>query len=168
MAMSHFLFITGALRERSSKESAERQLSAGLWGLCTPLIRDNLERFLTPDSHGLVYILKEGICAEFRIRSRVLPFASLDDLMKDELRAEARYGFIQIDVLRRYDSSAGESQALLQSVLNVPDQTELTRRFNLGMHRLTEEEFQGVLDGLKAEADVPHASDQKTRPVISR
>jgi hypothetical protein len=166
--MSHFLFIAGALRERSSKESAERQLSAGLWGLCTALIRDNLEKFLTPASHGLVYILKEGICAEFRILSGVHPFASLDDLMKDEFRAEARYGFIQVDVLRRYDSSAGESQTLLQSVLNVTDQTELTRRFNLGMHRLTEGEFHAVLGGLKAEADVPRASDQKARPVISR
>jgi len=156
--MSHFLFIAGALRERSSKESAERQLSAGLWGLCTPLIRDNLERFLTPESRGLVYILKEGICAEFRILSRVQPFASLDDLMKDELRAEARYGFIRVDVLRRYDSSAGESQTLLQSVLNVPDQTELTRRFNLGMHRLTEEEFQAVRAGLKVETDVSRSS----------
>lgn len=168
--MSHFLFIAGALRERSSKESAERQLSAGLWGLCTPLIRDNLERFLTPESHGLVYILKQGICAEFRILSRAQPFALLDDFMKDELRAEARYGFVQIEVLRRYDSSAGESQTLLQTVLNVPDQAELTRRFNLGMHRLTEEEFQAVLDGLKSEPGVPRPStpDQRARPVISR
>ena len=168
MVMSHFLFIAGALRERSSKESAERQLSAGLWGLCTPLIRDNLEKFLTPESHGLVYILKEGIRAEFGILTGVQPFASLDDLMKDEFRAEARYGFIQVDVSRRYDSSAGASQTLLQSVLNVPDQAELTRRFNLGMHRLTEEEFQAVLKGLKAETDVPRASDQRARPVISR
>jgi hypothetical protein len=156
--MSHFLFIAGALRERSSKESAERQLSAGLWGLCTGLIRDNLERFLAPRSHGLVYVLKEGICAEFRIVSSVLPFASLDELMKDEFRAEARFGFIQIEVLRRYGSSAGKSQTLLQSVLNVPDQTELTRRFNLGMHRLTEEEYEAVLRGLLVETDAPRAS----------
>jgi hypothetical protein len=156
--MSHFLFIAGALRERTSKESAERQLSAGLWGLCTALIRDNLDRFLTTRSHGLVYVLKEGICAEFRIVSSVQPFASLDDLMKDEFRAETRYGFIQIEVLRRYDSSAGQSQTLLQSVLNVPDLAELTRRFNLGMHRLTEEEYQAVLEGLKAETDAARPS----------
>jgi hypothetical protein len=156
--MSHFLFIAGALRERSSKESAERQLSAGLWGLCTGLIRDNLERFIAPRSHGLVYVLKEGICAEFRIVSSVLPFASLDELMKDEFRAEARFGFIQIEVLRRYGSSAGKSQTLLQSVLNVPDQTELTRRFNLGMHRLTEEEYEAVLRGLLVETDAPRGS----------
>ena len=151
--MSHFLFIAGALRERSSKDSAERQLSAGLWGLCTALIRENLERFLAPQSHGLVYVLKEGICAEFRIRTSVQPFASLDDLMKDEFRAEARYGFVQVEVLRRYNSSAAESQSLLQSVLNVPDQAELTRRFNLGMHRLTEEEYHALVDGLKMETD---------------
>jgi len=149
--MSHFLFIAGALRERSSKESAERQLSAGLWGLCTALIRDNLHKFLTAQSHGLVYVLKEGICAEFRIVSPVRPFAALDDLMKDEFRAEARYGFIEIELLRRFESSAGDSQALLQAVLNVPDQAELTRRFNLGMHRLTDEEYAAVVGGLKAE-----------------
>ena len=63
--MSHFLFIAGALRERTSQESAELQLGAGIWGLCTALIRDNLQKFLTPESHGLVYVLKEGIRAEF-------------------------------------------------------------------------------------------------------
>ena len=78
--------------------------------------------------------------------------------MKDEFSAEAPHGFIQIEVLRRYGSSAAHSQTLLQSVLNVPDQTELTRRVNLGMHRLTEEEYQAVLGGLKAETIVPRAS----------
>lgn len=151
--MSHFLFIAGALRERTSSESAEHQLSAGLWGLCTALIRDNLERFLTPQSHGLVYVLKTGICADFRIVSSIQPYAALDDLMKDELKTEARYGFVRIEVLRRYESSAGESQSILQSVLNVPEQAELTRRFNLGMHRLTEEEYQAVLDELQSRAD---------------
>ena len=112
--MSHFLFIAGALRERSSKESAEHQLSAGVWGLCTALIRENLEKFLTPQSHGLVYVLKSGICANFRIASGIQSYAALDDLMKDELRTEARYGFIRIEVLGRYDSSAGQSQNLLQ------------------------------------------------------
>lgn len=156
--MSHFLFIAGALRERSSKESAECQLSAGLWGLCTELIRDNLAKFLTPQSHGLVYVLKTGICASFRIVSSIQPFTALDDLMKDELRTEARFGFIRIEIIRRYGSSAGQSQGLLQSVLRVPDQTELTRRFNLGMHRLTEEEYQAVLDGLKAQMSSAAAS----------
>ena len=148
--MSQFLFIAGALRERSSKESAEHQLSAGVWGLCTALIRENLEKFLTPQSHGLVYVLKSGICANFRIASGIQSYAALDDLMKDELRTEARYGFIRIEVLGRYDSSAGQSQNLLQSVLNLPDQAELTRRLTLGMHRLTEEEYQALLGGLKS------------------
>ncbi len=148
--MSHFLFIAGALRERSSMESAERQLSAGIWGLCTALIRDNLEKFLTSRSHGLVYVLKSGICADFRIISGIQPYAALDDLIKDELRTEARYGFVRIEVVTRYNSSAGQSHALMQSVLNVPDQAELTRRLTLGMHRLTEEEYQALLSGLSS------------------
>ena len=151
--MSHFLFIAGALRERSSKDSAERQLSAGLWGLCTELIRDNLQKFLTPTSRGLVYVLKEGICAEFVIVPPLQPYSSLDDLMKDELRTEARYGFVRIGGVRRYDSSVGQSQQLLHTVLNVADQAELTRRLSLGMHRLTEEEYQAILRGLGAARD---------------
>jgi hypothetical protein len=101
----------------------------------------------------LVYVLKTGICADFRIVSSIQPYAALDDLMKDELKTEARYGFVRIEVLRRYESSAGESQSILQSVLNVPEQAELTRRFNLGMHRLTEEEYQAVLDELQSRVD---------------
>ena len=73
--MSHFLFIAGALRERSSPESAELQLGAGIWGLCTALIRDNLQKFLTPESHGLVYVLKEGISSRVcdRLAGSALP-----------------------------------------------------------------------------------------------
>ncbi|MGE3816587.1 MAG: hypothetical protein AB7G68_15500 [Nitrospiraceae bacterium] len=156
--MSHFLFVAGALRERSSMESAEHQLSAGVWGLCTGLIRDNLEKFLTPQSHGLVYVLKTGICADFRIVSGVQPYAALDDLLKDELRTEARYGFVRLEVLSRYASSAGQSQALMQSVLNVPDQAELTRRLTLGMHRLTEEEYRALLSGLSPVTEQPMLS----------
>ena len=156
--MSHFLFVAGALRERSSMESAEHQLSAGVWGLCTGLIRDNLEKFLAPQSHGLVYVLKTGICADFRIVSGVQPYAALDDLLKDELRTEARYGFVRLEVLSRYASSAGQSQALMQSVLNVPDQAELTRRLTLGMHRLTEEEYRALLSGLSPVTEQPMLS----------
>lgn len=150
--MSHFLFIAGALRERSSQESASLQLSAGLWGLSTALIRDNLEKFLTPRSHGLAYVLKEGICADFAIVPPVRPYAQLDELIKDELKTEARFGFVHIDLVRRYGSSVEKSYRLLQSVLNVPDQGELNRRLNLGMHRLTEEEYQALLQGLASSA----------------
>ena len=60
--MSHF-FIAGAFARTNFPESAELQLARGIWGLCTSLIRDNLQKFLTPESHGLVYVLKEGIRA---------------------------------------------------------------------------------------------------------
>ena len=56
----------------------------------------------------------------------------------------------RIEVVTRYNSSAGQSHALMQSVLNVPDQAELTRRLTLGMHRLTEEEYQALLSGLSS------------------
>jgi hypothetical protein len=146
--MSHFLFIAGALRERSSQESAELQLGAGIWGLCTALIRDNLQKFLTPESHGLVYILKEGICAEFAITSPVLQMQALDDFLRDEVRTEARYGFVRVTPVGRWQGNAAESQGLLQQVLHIEESTELTRRLNLGMHRLTNEEYQVILEGL--------------------
>ena len=107
--MSHFLFIAGALRERTSQESAELQLGAGIWGLCTALIRDNLQKFLAQDSHGLVYVLKEGIRAEFTITSPVQPFQALDELLKDEVRTEARYGFVRVTPLRRWQKNASRS-----------------------------------------------------------
>ncbi len=146
--MSHFLFIAAALRERSSQESAELQLGAGIWGLCTALIRDNLEKFLTLESHGLVYILKEGICAEFVITSRVLPVQALDDFLKDEVRTEARYGFVRVTPVRRWQGNAPDCQALLQRVLAIEQPTELTRRLSLGMHRLADAEYQAILTGL--------------------
>lgn len=146
--MSHFLFIAGALRERSSLDSAELQLGAGIWGLCTALIRDNLQKFLTPDSHGLVYVLKEGIRAEFAIMSPVQPFQALDDLLKDEVRTEARYGFVRVTPVRRWQAHAPECQALLQQVLAIEEQSELSRRLSLGMHRLTDVEYRAIVDGL--------------------
>ena len=91
--MSHFLFIAAALRERTSEESAELQLSHGLWGLCTALIRSNLQTYLAPESCGLVYVLKAGLCTEFTIVPPPLDFAKLDDFLKDDLRTEARFGF---------------------------------------------------------------------------
>ncbi|WHZ22426.1 MAG: hypothetical protein OJF47_001538 [Nitrospira sp.] len=148
--MSHFLFIAGALRERSSQDSAELQLGAGIWGLCTALIRDNLETFVTPQSHGLVYVLKGGICAEFAIVSPVQPFQALDDFLKDELRTEARYGFVRVAPVRRWQGHVQDCQTLLQRVLGIEEQTELTRRLSLGMHRLTDEEYQAILEGLGA------------------
>lgn len=139
--MSHFLFTAAAWRERTSEESAELQLSHRLWGLCTSLIRTNLQTYLTPQSRGLVYVLKIGLCAEFTIVSPPQDFSFLDEFLKDELRSEARYGFVRIDTIRRWAWSSHGSQMLLLRVLNIPDQAELTRRLALGMHRLTQEEY---------------------------
>ncbi len=94
--MSHFLFVAGALRERTSEESAELQLGHSLWGLCTGLIRTNLQTYLDEQSRGLVYVLKVGLCAEFQILSPVLDFPALDAFISDELRTEARFGFVRI------------------------------------------------------------------------
>lgn len=149
--MSHFLFIAGALRERTSLQSAELQLGAGIWGLCTSLIRDNLQKFVTPDSHGLVYVLKEGIRAEFAIVSPVQPFQALDDLLKDELRTEARYGFVRVAPVRRWDGNAPDCQILLQRVLGIEEQSELSRRLSLGMHRLSNDEHRAIVKGLGVE-----------------
>ncbi len=142
--MSHFLFTAGALRERTSEESAELQLSHGLWGLCTSLIRTNLQNYLDPQSRGLVYVLKMGICAEFQIVPPVQEFAALDALLRDELRTEARYGFVRITDVRRCVLASSAAQAVLLDVLQIPDQAELTRRLGLGMHRLTQQEFDGI------------------------
>ena len=146
--MSHFLFIVPALRERTSEESADLQLSHGLWGLCTALIRSNLQTYLTPQSHGLVYVLKVGLCAEFMIVPPVQEFTALDDFLKDELRTEARNGFVRIDGITRWTWSAHASQALLLRVLNIPDQAELNRRLSLGMHRLTPGEYEAIVRGM--------------------
>jgi hypothetical protein len=147
--VSHFLFIAAALRERTSEESAELQLSHGLWGLCTALIRTNLQTYLTPESRGLVYVLKAGLCAEFTIVPPPLDFAKLDEFLKDDLRTEARFGFVRVQGIKRWTWSPQASQTLLQRVLHIPDQAELTRRLALGMHRLTAEEFKAIAEGVR-------------------
>ena len=146
--MNHFLFISAPLRERTSEESAELQLSHRLWGLCTSLIRTNLQSYLGPQSRGFVYVLKIGLCAEFTIVPPPQDFSMLDEFLKDELRTEARYGFVRIDSIRRWTWSPHASQALLLRVLNIPDQAELTRRLALGMHRLTQEEYKAIAKGI--------------------
>ena len=148
--MNHFLFVAGALRERTSEESAELQLGYGLWGLCTELIRKNLGAYLDTESRGLVYVLKAGICAEFQLVPPVLEFSALDAFLGDELRTEARFGFVRIDGVRRLTYSSAASQALLLTVLQITDQAELTRRLRLGMHRLTQTEYDAIIRGLTA------------------
>ncbi|HSQ52808.1 MAG TPA: hypothetical protein VLL94_16285 [Nitrospiraceae bacterium] len=148
--MSHFLFVAGALRERTSEESAELQLENSLWGLCTGLIRTNLQTYLDARSRGLVYVLKAGLCAEFQIVSPVVDFSELDAFLSDELRTEARFGFVRIDGIRRFACSSAASQALLLNVLQIADQAELTRRLKLGMHRLTQAEYDAILRGAAA------------------
>lgn len=147
--MSDFLFIVPALRERTSEASAEIQLSQGLWGLCTALIRSNLQTYVTPESRGLVYVLKIGLCAEFKLLPPVQDFSALDEFRKDELRTEARHGFVRIDGVKRWTWSAHASQALLLRVLKIQDQAELTRRFALGMHRLSAEEYEAIVEGIR-------------------
>src|SRR3977135_4528451 len=117
--MSHFLCVAGALRERSSEESAELQLGQGLWGLCTGLIRTNLQTYLDAESRGLVYVLKVGLYAEFQMLSPVLDFSALDSFPRDDLRTEARFGFVRIGGVRRLACSAVASQALLLSGLQI-------------------------------------------------
>ncbi|MCH6558436.1 MAG: hypothetical protein IH803_09510 [Nitrospirae bacterium] len=146
--MSHFLFVASALRERNSRESAELQLAHDLWGLRTSLIRDNLQQYLADESCGLVYVVKEGISAQFKIVSQILPFDALDEFTRDELRAEARYGFVRVRLLQQWQSSPEASLGLLNRVLEVPDRAELSRRLNLGMHRLTEDQHDAILKGL--------------------
>ena len=149
--MSHFLFVAGALRERTSEESAELQLGHGLWGLCTELIRTNLLTYFDAESHGLVYVLKAGLCAEFQIVPPVSEFSELDAFLRDELRTEARFGFVRIDGVRRLVSSSALSQTLLLNVLQIADQAELTRRLKLGMHRLTQAEYDAIIRGTVGE-----------------
>ncbi len=148
--MSHFLFVAGALRERTSEESAELQLGNSLWGLCTGLIRTNLQTYLDARSRGLVYVLKAGLCAEFQIVSPVVDFSELDAFLSDELRTEARFGFVRIDGIRRFACSSAASQALLLNVLQIADQAELTRRLKLGMHRLAQAEYDAIIRGVTA------------------
>ncbi|HEX7093399.1 MAG TPA: hypothetical protein VF205_06975 [Nitrospiraceae bacterium] len=150
--MSHFLFVAGALRERTSEESAELQFGHGLWGLCTGLIRTNLQAYLDAESRGLVYVLKVGLCAEFQILSPMSDFSALDAFLRDELRTEARFGFVRIGGVRRFTYSSAASQALLLNVLQIADQVELTRRLRLGMHRLTQAEYDAIMQGATGEA----------------
>ena len=146
--MSHFLFVSGALRERASLASAELQLAHELWGLRTALIRENLGTYLTDQSCGLVYVLKMGICAGFKIVSEILPPESLDEFVRDELRAETRHGFVRVKPLATWKTTTEGSLAILQRVLDIPDQTELARRLNLGMHRLTQDQYEAILKAL--------------------
>jgi hypothetical protein len=37
---------------------------------------------------------------------------------------------------------------LLQEILRIPDQAELTRRLSLGMHRLTDAEYRSIVERL--------------------
>jgi len=148
--MSHFLFVAGALRERTSEESAELQLGHGLWGLCTGLIRTNLQTYLEAQSRGLVYVLKVGLCAEFQILSPVLDFSALDAFLSDELRTETRFGFVRIGRVRRLACPSAVSQSLLLNVLQIADQAELSRRLTLGMHRLTQAEYDAIMQGATA------------------
>ena len=149
---SHFLFVAGALRERSSRESADLQLQHHLWGLRSALIADNLARYLEAGSCGWVYVLKEGLCARFVISSGVLPFERLDPLVRDELRSEARYGYVTIGEVCRWTSSPEHDLPVLRRVLDVSDQAELARRFNLGMHRLTAEQHDALLAAISGAA----------------
>ena len=95
-------------------------------------------------------MLKAGLCAEFQIMLPVLEFSSLDAFLSDELRTEARFGFVRIGGVRRLACSSAASQALLLSVLQIADQAELTRRLKLGMHRLTQEEYDAIMTGVTA------------------
>jgi hypothetical protein len=93
-------------------------------------------------------VLKIGLCAGFNMIPPVQDFAALDEFLKDELRTEARYGFVRIDDISRWTWSVQASQALLLRVLTIPEQ-ELTRRFALGMHRLTVEEYEAIRTGIR-------------------
>ncbi len=147
--MSHFLFVAGTLRERSSIESAELQLSHGLWGCCTALIRDNLTKLLTPESHALVYVLKAGICADVAITSPVFSLQEMDEFLRDDFKTEARFGFVRVALTKQWTSSTQYTHALLQKILQIPDQAELSRRLSLGMHGLTEQEYRAIVEGLE-------------------
>ena len=141
---AHFLFIAGALRERTSLESAQLQLTHELWGLRTALIRENLTKYLTAGSYGWVYALKVGICAGFKIASGVLPVTELSDFVREDLRAETACGFIRIAEPRTWMSTSDVSLEVLRRVLDVPDQAELSRRLALGMHGLTEAQHDAI------------------------
>src|SRR5262249_54816028 len=102
------------------------------------------------DSRGLVYVLKVGIYAEFQIVPPALEFPSLDAFLWDELRTEAKFGFVRIKGVRRIAYSPAASQALLLNVLQITDQAELARRLRLGMHRLTQAEYDAIMQEVTA------------------
>jgi hypothetical protein len=52
--------------------------------------------------------------------------------------------------VRRLVCSPAASQALLFNALQVADQAELTRRLRLGMHRLTQAEYDEIMKGVTA------------------
>ena len=113
-----------------------------------------------------MYVLKAGLCAEFQIVPPVLDFSALDAFLSDELRTEARFGFVRIDGVRRLACSSAASQALLLSVLQIADQAELTRRLRLGMHRLTQAEYDAIIWSQSAEQDAskwPSARPQRVK-----
>jgi hypothetical protein len=93
-------------------------------------------------------VLKVGLCADFALVPPIKEFSVLDDFLKDELRTEARHGFVRIDAITRWTWSAHASQALLMRVLKIQDQ-ELARRLALGMHRLTDDEYQAIRIGIQ-------------------
>jgi hypothetical protein len=55
---------------------------------------------------------------------------------------------VRIDGIRRWAWSSQASQALLLRVLGIADQAELTRRLTLGMHRLTQTEYDAIAQGI--------------------
>ena len=77
----------------------------------------------------------------------VLEFSALDAFLRDELRTEARFGFVRIDGVRRFTCPPPASQSLLLNVLQISDHAELARRLRLGMHRLTQVEYDGIMQG---------------------
>jgi hypothetical protein len=54
---------------------------------------------------------------------------------------------VRIDGVRRLACSSAASQVLLLNVLQIADQAELTRRLQLGMHRLTQTEYDAIMQG---------------------
>jgi len=97
-------------------------------------------------------VLKVGLCAEFQIASLVLGPSDLDPFLKDELRTETRFGFVRIKEVRRWGLSSAASQTVLLNVLQIPDQAELSRRLTLGMHRLTQAEYETIVKEMQQQA----------------
>ena len=71
----------------------------------------------------------------------------MDAFLSDELRTEARFGFVRIHGVRRMVCLPAASHSLLSNVLQIADQAELTRRLRLGMHRLTQAEYDAIMQG---------------------